>query len=81
MTTSWQIVSKGASIMSGHNAAVQQRIRQIAPQAVYIHCHALCLDATKQVQEASEFFVIMQYLCICVLVISQSIYNISSQTT
>jgi len=65
-----QIVSQGydgASVMSGHNSGVQQRIREIAPQAVYIHCYAHCLnlalvDTTKQVQEASEFFVIMQNL-------------------
>jgi len=57
----------GTSVMSGHNSCVQQRIRQIAPQAVYIHCNANCLnlalvDTTNQVQEASEFFAIMQNL-------------------
>jgi len=70
--------------MSGHNSGVQQYIRQIAPQAVYIHCYAHCLnlalvDTTKHVQEAAEYFVIMQNLYVFVLVISQSTYNISSQ--
>lgn len=30
----------GASVMSGHLSGVQERIRRIAPQATYIHCHA-----------------------------------------
>ena len=30
----------GASVMSGHLSGVQERIRQIAPRAIHIHCHA-----------------------------------------
>lgn len=44
----------GASVMSGHCSGVQQRIKVVAPQAVYVHCYAHCLnlvlvDATKRV--------------------------------
>ena len=57
----------GASVMSGHCSGVQQRIKQVAPQAVYVHCHAHCLnlalvDTAKRVQEAAEFFVLMEVL-------------------
>ena len=50
----------GASIMSGHCSGVQQRIKQVAPQAVYVHCHAHCLNlalvnTAKRVPEAAEF--------------------------
>lgn len=30
----------GASVMSGHCTGVQQRMREVAPHAIYIHCHA-----------------------------------------
>ena len=44
----------GASVMSGHCSGVQQRIKTVAPQAIYVHCYAHCLnlvlvDATKKV--------------------------------
>ena len=43
-----------ASVMSGCCSGVQQHIRQVAPQAIYVHCYAHCLnlvlvDATKTV--------------------------------
>ena len=64
------IVSQGydtASVMSGHCSGVQQRIKQVAPQAMYVHCHAHCLnlalvDTAKKVPEAAEFFVLMEAL-------------------
>ena len=34
----------GASVMSGCCSGVQQRIRELVPQAIYIHCHAHCLN-------------------------------------
>ncbi|XP_065917551.1 zinc finger MYM-type protein 1-like [Dysidea avara] len=57
----------GASVMSGCCTGVQQRIKQVAPQAVYVHCYAHCLnlvlvDTTKIVSEASEFFALMETL-------------------
>ena len=57
----------GASVMSGHCSGVQQRIKKVASQAVYVHCYAHCLnlvlvDATKRVPEAADFFAIMESL-------------------
>ena len=34
----------GAAVMSGSCSGVQARIREIAPQAIYIHCNAHCLN-------------------------------------
>ena len=34
----------GASVMSGHCSGVQQRIRAVALQAIYVHCYAHCLN-------------------------------------
>ena len=55
----------GASVMSGHCSGVQQRIKEVAPQAVYIHCYAHCLnlvlvDATRRVSDAADFFAVME---------------------
>ena len=33
----------GASVMSGNCTGVQTRIREVAPQAIYVHCNAHCL--------------------------------------
>ena len=57
----------GASVMSGHLSGVQQRLRVIAPHAIYIHCcaHVLNLvlvDSVKANQIASDFFVILESL-------------------
>jgi len=57
----------GASVMSGCCTDVQQRIKQVAPQAVYVHCYAHCLnlvllDTIKIVPEAAEFFALMEAL-------------------
>ena len=51
----------GASVMSGHCNGVQQCIRKVVPQAIYIHCQAHCLnlvlvDCVKTNPYASEFF-------------------------
>ena len=50
----------GASVMSSHCSGVQQRIKQVAPQAVYVYCYAHCLnlaliDTTKRVTKAADF--------------------------
>ena len=34
----------GASVMSGHCSGVQTRLKEFAPHAVYIHCHAHILN-------------------------------------
>ena len=57
----------GASVMSGCCSGVQQRIKEIAPEAVYVHCYAHCLnlvlvDCTKSVSDASEFFSLLETL-------------------
>ncbi len=33
----------GASVMSGVNTGVQQRIREVVPQAIYVHCHVMLI--------------------------------------
>ena len=53
--------------MSGHCTGVQQRIKQVAPQALYVHCYAHCLnlvlvDTTKTIPQASEYFALMETL-------------------
>ena len=57
----------GASVISGNCSGVQARIREVEPQAIYIHCNAhslnLCLvDSTKAICEASEFFASLKIL-------------------
>ena len=57
----------GASVMSGSCSGVQQRIKMIAPNATYVHCYAHCLnlalvDCVRNVQDASEFFALMELL-------------------
>ena len=59
----------GAPVMSGHCSGVQQRIKQVAPQAVYVHCYACCLnlvlaDTTKRVPEGADFLCWWKH-CIC----------------
>ena len=53
--------------MSGSCSGVQQRIKMIAPNATYLHCYAHCLnlalvDCVHKVQDASEFFALMELL-------------------
>ena len=57
----------GASVMSGKCSGVQQHIKEIATQALYIHCYAHCLnlalvDTTRSITEASDFFALMETL-------------------
>ena len=60
----------GASVMSAWCiSGVQQRIRDLVPQACYIHCYAHCLnlvlvDCAKSIVHASEFFSLLQSLYI-----------------
>ena len=51
----------GASVMSGSCSGVQKRIREVAPCASYIHCHAhvlnlVLVDCAKKNQHAADFF-------------------------
>ena len=57
----------GASVMSGSCSGVQQCIKMITPNATYVHCYAHCLnlalvDCVRKVQDASEFFALMELL-------------------
>ena len=57
----------GASVMNGCCSGVQQRIRELVPQAIYVHCHAHCLnlvlvDCVKNNSHAFEFFSLVQSL-------------------
>jgi len=54
----------GASVMSGHCPGMQQKIGEVAPMAVYIHCYAHCLnlvlvDSIKSTLEKQIFNVFM----------------------
>ncbi len=57
----------GAAVMSGCVSGVQKRIRDLVPKTIYVHCHAHCLnlvlvDCVKSIQQASEFFSLVQSL-------------------
>ena len=57
----------GASVMSGKFSGVQQRVMQIAPQAIYNHCFAhilnlVLVDCAKKIGSAAEFFALLQSL-------------------
>ena len=57
----------GASVMSCCCSGVQQRIRELVAQAIYVHCHPYCLnlvlvDCVKNNSHAFEFFSLVQSL-------------------
>ena len=57
----------GASVMSGCCAGVQEKVCEMVPHAVYVHCYAHCLklvlvDSAKIVSAASNFFALMEVL-------------------
>ena len=57
----------GTAVMSGNCSDVQHQIQMFAPQALYIHCYAHCLnlalvDCSKRVPLAREFFTLNQTL-------------------
>uniref|UniRef100_A0A8C4RMG3 HAT C-terminal dimerisation domain-containing protein n=1 Tax=Erpetoichthys calabaricus TaxID=27687 RepID=A0A8C4RMG3_ERPCA len=57
----------GAAVMSGKHSGVQDRIKEKAKYAFYIHCSAhhlnlVLVDAIKAVPEAEEFFALLQSL-------------------
>ena len=61
----------GASVMSGRCSGVQQRVMEVVPQAIYIHCFAhilnlVLVDCSKNVSYAAEFFCSTSItVCIC----------------
>jgi len=57
----------GASVMSGHCTGVQTRLKEFAPHAVYIHCHAhilnlVLVDSVKAIPGATQFFALVESL-------------------
>lgn len=55
----------GASVMSGSLRGVQARIKEIAPQVIYIHCHAhrlnlVLVNTVKNIPEIVDMFSIIQ---------------------
>ena len=61
----------GTSVMSGQCSGVQQRIRNVAPNALYIHCYAhtlnlVLVDSVKMVPYATEFFSLLEVLYVFV---------------
>ena len=57
----------GASVMSGNCSGVQMRLKEFAPHAIYIHCHAhilnlVLVDSVKAVPEAAQFFALIESL-------------------
>lgn len=57
----------GASVMSGVVSGVQTRVREVAPQAIYVHCNAHCLNlclvaSVHAVKPAREFFTLVENL-------------------
>ncbi len=61
----------GAAVMSGKCSGVQQRIREVAPKAIYVHCYAhtlnlVLVDSVKMVPYAADFFLpIGDFVCFC----------------
>lgn len=56
-----------AAVMSGSASGVQKHSRDLAPSAIYIHCHTHCLnlvlvDCVNSITHASEFFSLVQSL-------------------
>jgi len=61
----------GASVMSGKNVGVGKLLRNEAPLALYVHCHAhrlnlALVDCMKVVTQAAEFFVLLEHLYVFV---------------
>ena len=59
----------GASVMSGRLSGIQQRIKAVAPCALYVHCYAHTLnlaivDSVKCLQFSLDFFNLLEALCV-----------------
>ena len=62
----------GASVMSGKYTGVQTRVREFAPHAMYMHCHAhilnlVLVDSVKSINQAAEYLALLQTLSLCPL--------------
>ena len=82
-----RIVSQGydgASVMSGRCSGVQQRIREVAPHAVYIHCYAhnlnlALVDCVKGNSDAREFFSLIQTVYIFISSSKHTLFTLKSR--
>ena len=57
----------GASVISGQCSGVQARLKEHAPQAVYVHCYAhtlnlVLVDCCRMIPDATEFFSLLEAL-------------------
>ena len=57
----------GASVMSGNCSGVQTWLKEFAPHAIYIHCHAhilnlVLVDSVKAVPDATQYFALVESL-------------------
>ena len=74
----------GAAVMSGKCSGVQERLRQAAPYAIYIHCYAhtlnlVLVDSTKILPYAREFFVLLEHLYVFVSTTKAHVIFMSKQ--
>ena len=74
----------GASVMSGMCSGVQQKIREVAPCATSIHCHAhvlnlVLVDCVKNNSHASEFFSLVQALYVMISISKGRVLFIETQ--
>ena len=74
----------GAAVMSGKCSGVQERLRQAAPYAVYIHCYAhtlnlVLVDSTKSLPSAREFFVLLEHLYVFISTTKAHVIFMSSR--
>ena len=84
---STRIVSQGydgTSVMIGRCSGVKQRIREVAPHAVYIHCYAhnlnlALVDCVKGNSYAREFFSLIQAVYIFISSNKAHTINIEKQ--
>ena len=59
----------GASVISAQCSAVQQRVREKVPHAIYVHCNAhilklLLVDPVKAVPQAADLFALLEvFVC------------------
>jgi len=61
----------GGSVMSGTCSGMQQRLKEVSPSVVYIHCYAhklnlAIVDCVKSIQFACDFFCLLEVLYVLI---------------
>ena len=74
----------GASVMSGQYSGVQQRLKSVAPYAIYVHCYAhtlnlVLVDSVKNVSVASEFFALAESLYVFISTTKANVVFLAKQ--